>query len=119
VIGHLVDSALNNEQRFVRAQLGGPLTFPGYAQDEWVKVQAHQERPWADLLTLWTVLNRHLVHVLVHLDPRTLETSCTIGSGAPVTLRYIAEDYVRHLRHHLAQVLTPEVAAGKAHLPYA
>ena len=119
VIGHLVDSALNNNQRFVRAQIAGPLVFPGYAQDEWVAVQAHQERLWADLLTLWTTLNRHLVHVLDHLDPRTLETPCTIGSGAPVTLRYIAEDYVRHLRHHLAQVLTPEVAAGKAHPPYA
>lgn len=119
VIGHLIDSALNNEQRFVRAQLGGALAFPGYAQEEWVRVQAHQERPWADLLTLWTTLNRHLVHVLAHIDPRTLETPCTIGSGAPVTLRYIAEDYVRHLRHHLAQVLTPEAAAGKAHPPYA
>jgi hypothetical protein len=119
VIGHLIDSALNNEQRFVRGQLGPALTFPGYAQDEWVKVQAHQERSWADLLTLWTVLNRHLIHVLEHFDARTLETPCTIGSGAPVTLRYIAEDYVRHLRHHLAQVLTPESAAGKAHPPFA
>ena len=107
VIGHLVDSALNNQQRFVRAQLGGPLVFPGYAQEEWVKVQAHQERSWADLLSLWTVLNRHLAHVVAHIDPRTLETPCTIGSGAPVTLRYIAEDYVRHLRHHLAQILMP------------
>ena len=104
VIGHLIDSALNNEQRFERAQLGPALTFPGYAQEEWVRVQAHQERPWADLLTLWTVLNRHLAHVLTHLDPRTLETPCTIGSGTPVSLRYVAEDYVRHLRHHLAQV---------------
>jgi hypothetical protein len=111
VIGHLVDSALNNQQRFVRGQLGSPLVLPGYAQEEWVRVQAHQERSWGDLLTLWTALNRHLVHVLDHLDPRTLETPCTIGSGAPVTLRYLAEDYVVHLRHHLAQVLTPDVLA--------
>ena len=111
VIGHLVDSALNNQQRFVRGQLGSPLVLPGYAQEDWVRVQAHQARSWADLLTLWTVLNRHLVHVLDHLDPRTLETPCTIGGGSPVTLRYIAEDYVVHLRHHLAQVLTPDVLA--------
>jgi DinB family protein len=119
VIGHLIDSALNNQQRFVRAQLGAPLSFPGYAQEEWVAAQAYQQRSWAELLTLWTVLNRHLAHVVAHIDPKALETPCTIGAGAPVTLRFIAEDYVRHLRHHLAQVLAPEVAAGKTHPPYA
>lgn len=119
VIGHLIDSALNNQQRFVRAQLDTSLTFPGYAQDAWVAAQAYQERSWADLLALWTALNRHLAHVIAHIDPRSLETPCTIGAGAPVTLRFVAEDYVRHLRHHLAQVLNPDVAAGKEHPPYA
>jgi hypothetical protein len=106
VIGHLVDSASNNAQRFVRAQLAPSLTFPGYAQEEWVATQAYQERPWTELLTLWTALNRHVAHVLAHVDPRALETPCTIGGGEPVTLAFVAEDYLRHLRHHLAQVLT-------------
>jgi hypothetical protein len=119
VIGHLIDSAVNNQQRFVRAQLGDSLSFPGYAQEEWVAAQAYQRRSWAELLTLWTALNRHLAHVVAHIDPNTLETPCIIGGGAPVTLRFIAEDYVRHLRHHLAQVLTPDLAAGRSHPPYA
>jgi hypothetical protein len=119
VIGHLIDSAFNNHQRFVRAQLGPSLTFPGYTQDAWVAAQAYQERSWADILTLWAEVNRHLAHVIAHIHRHALVTPCTIGQGAPVTLRFVAEDYVRHLHHHLAQVLNPEAAEGKAHLPYA
>lgn len=119
VIGRLIDSAFNNQQRFVRAQLGPSLSFPGYAQDAWVAAQGYQERSWADLLALWAALNRHLAHVIARIEPRSLDTPCAIGTGAPVTLRFIAQDYVRHLRHHLEQVLSPESAAGKTHAPYA
>jgi hypothetical protein len=34
VIGHLIDSAANNHQRFVRAQFRDDLVFPGYEQEE-------------------------------------------------------------------------------------
>jgi len=119
VIGHLLDSAFNNHQRFVRAQLGPSLTFPGYAQEAWVAASAYQERSWADLVTLWSEVNRHLAHVIAHIEPGALGTPCTIGQGAPVTLRFVAEDYVRHLHHHLAQITSPEAAAGRTHHPYA
>jgi hypothetical protein len=33
ILGHLIDSAGNNHQRFVRAQLQGELRFPGYEQE--------------------------------------------------------------------------------------
>src|SRR5260221_551307 len=112
VIGHLIDSAFNNEQRFVRAQLGPSLSFPGYAQDAWVATQAYGERSWADVLALWSEVNRHLAHVIAHIEPRALGTPCTIGEGAPVTLRFVAEDYVRHLHHHLAQVLPQAATSG-------
>jgi hypothetical protein len=110
VIGHLVDSAVNNHQRFVRAQLAPSLAFPGYAQESWVAAQAYGERSWTDIVELWSVLNRHLAHVVAHVEPRALATSCAIGEGAPVTLAFVAEDYVRHLRHHLAQVLGASLA---------
>ena len=119
VMGHLIDSAFNNHQRFVRAQLGPSLSFPGYTQDAWVAAQAYQERPWAEIVTLWAEVNRHLAHVITHIQRHALVTPCTIGQGAPVTLRFVAEDYVRHLHHHLAQVISPEAAEGKTHLPYA
>ena len=119
IMGHLIDSALNNHQRFVRAQLSSSLSFPGYTQDAWVNAQHYQERPWADIVTLWAEVNRHLAHVIAHIERHALVTPCTIGQGAPVTLRFVAEDYVRHLHHHLAQVIHPEAAEGKTHLPYA
>ena len=33
LVGHLIDSASNNHQRFVRARWQDDLVFPGYAQD--------------------------------------------------------------------------------------
>jgi hypothetical protein len=105
VLGHLIDSAANNHQRFVRAQLSSSLAFPGYEQEAWVGRQGYQERPWAELVALWAALNRHLAHVVARVDPRSLDTPCAIGSDAPVPLRFVAEDYVRHLRHHLEQII--------------
>lgn len=104
VIGHLIDSASNNHQRFVRASLESSLEFPGYDQDGNVRVQALQEANWAELVTLWSAYNRYLAHVIAHLPPDKLETPCRIGSGGPVTLQFIATDYLRHLLHHLNQL---------------
>ena len=106
VMGHLVDSAFNNHQRFVRAQLSSSLSFPGYTQDSWVTAQAYQDRSWADILRLWVEVNRHLAHVIGRTSRHALVTPCSIGEGAPVTLRFVMEDYLRHLHHHLAQVLS-------------
>jgi DinB superfamily len=104
VIGHLIDSASNNHQRFVRAALQGSLEFPGYDQDGCVRVQAVQEAPWPLLITLWTNYNLYLAHVIAHLPPAQLPALCKIGDGAPVTLKFLAEDYLAHLLHHLGQV---------------
>jgi hypothetical protein len=104
-MGHLIDSAFNNHQRFVRAQLSSSLSFPGYTQDSWVTAQGYQDKPWAEILTLWAEVNRHLAHVIGRISRHRLVTPCAIGEGAPVTLRFVLEDYVRHLHHHLAQVV--------------
>jgi hypothetical protein len=59
VVGHLIDSAANNHQRFVRAQWTDDLLCPTYAQDEWVRTQRYQEAPWPDLVELFRTYNRH------------------------------------------------------------
>lgn len=104
VLGHLIDSASNNHQRFVRASLQGSLEFPGYDQDGMVRLQAIQEAPWTALVALWVAYNRFLAHVIAHLPADKLEAPCRIGSGQPVTLRFLVEDYVAHLLHHLRQI---------------
>ena len=104
VLGHLIDSASNNHQRFVRAALQTALDFPGYDQDGCVRVQAVEEADWTLLVSLWAGYNRYLAHVIAHLPVSKLETLCRIGSDEPVTLRFLAEDYLRHLLHHLGQI---------------
>jgi DinB family protein len=104
VIGHLVDSASNNHQRFVRAQQASALSFPRYMQDAWVGLQHYNERSWDDVLALWHAYNLHLAHVISRIPESQRQVPCTIESPEPVTLGYLASDYVVHLRHHLAQV---------------
>ena len=105
ILGHLIDSAFNNEQRFVRAQMTERLVWPGYDQDRWVSVQKHKDRPWSELVQLWEQLNRHVAHVMANVPRGRLNTQCVIGDSDPVTLEWLMSDYVRHLRHHLDQIL--------------
>lgn len=104
LIGHLIDSASNNHQRFVRAALQASLDFPGYEQDDCVRVQAPQEGDWELLVSLWAAYNRYLAHVIAHLPESKLGTLCRIGAEEAVTLDFLAKDYVRHLLHHLGQI---------------
>jgi hypothetical protein len=59
ILGHLLDSAVNNHHRFVRAQQVEELTFPAYAQEHWVRSQGYGERPWS-------VLSFKAMHLAVH-----------------------------------------------------
>jgi len=104
VIGHLIDSASNNHQRFVRAALQPSLDFPGYDQDGCVRVQAVQQADWSALVALWAAYNRFLAHIIAHLPASKLDTVCRIGSGEPVTLGFLTTDYLTHLVHHLRQI---------------
>jgi hypothetical protein len=104
VLGHLIDSASNNHQRFVRAALQPSLDFPGYDQDGNVRVQVPQEADWALLVSLWATYNRYLAHIIARLPASKLETICRIGSGKPVTLGFVATDYLKHLLRHMDQI---------------
>jgi len=104
ILGHLMDSACNNHHRFVRAQMVDDFTFPGYDQDEWVRRQDYNSKPWVELIELWRLYNRHVSHAIRGIAEDKLETTCRIGSGEPVTLGFIAEDYLTHMKHHLEQL---------------
>src|SRR5919109_2457390 len=71
IIGHLIDSASNNHQRFVRAQLQDDLVFPGYLQDRWVEVQRYRDAPWPDLVALWRTFNLHIARVMESVPEET------------------------------------------------
>jgi hypothetical protein len=105
ILGHLIDSAANNHQRFVRAQSVPSLEFPNYEQEFWVATQAYAAEPWPDLVNLWLLLNRHLLHVVKAMPAEVLSHECVIGGRPAVTLEALAADYLRHLDNHLAQLL--------------
>ena len=115
IIGHLVDSASNNHGRFVRAQLGDDLFFPGYDQAAWVSVQQYSAADWSELIALWRTFNSHIAHVVeripqdVATQPRAYHNLDeiawkTVPREQPATLEYFVRDYVAHMKHHLAQI---------------
>src|SRR5581483_2977227 len=115
IIGHLIDSASNNHQRFVRAQFQSDLTFPGYEQDAWVAAQKYQDASWSELVALWAGFNRHLARVMaavpddIRLTPRARHNLDRLAwrpvpSNEPATIDYFMAHYVGHLKHHLAQI---------------
>jgi hypothetical protein len=104
ILGHLIDSAANNHQRFVRAQLAEELVFPGYSQMDWVSCQGYAQEGWEALVQLWSAANRHLAHVVARIPAGALERPCRIGGGAAVTLGFLVDDYIRHMEHHLEQI---------------
>ena len=104
ILGHLVDSASNNHQRFVRAQEGTEMRGPGYAQDHWVAAQEYQGRDWQELIALWEAYNLHLAHGIRAIPAPRLATPCIIADREPVTLLYVVQDYLDHLKHHLRQI---------------
>ena len=105
ILGHLIDSATNNHQRFVRAQMTDALTFPGYEQDEWVRRQDYNAKPWNELVELWRLFNRHVAHIIRNLSEEKIQTPVRIGQAAePMALGLIVEDYLTHMRHRLHQL---------------
>jgi hypothetical protein len=104
ILGHLIDSASNNHQRFVRAQEGTEFSGPRYEQEHWVGSQDYASSSWPELVEFWRLYNRHLAHVIERIPEERLNVSCRIGPAEPVTLGFVVEDYLTHLKHHLRQI---------------
>ncbi len=105
IVGHLLDSAANNRQRFVRGAIDGEYAGPKYAQDAWVAAHGYAGQPWEILLRWWTTEHEILAAVVECIPEERLEASCVVGEDAPVTLRFLIEDYVSHQRWHLSQIV--------------
>lgn len=103
-LGHMIDSAANNHQRFVRAQYGDktPISYDG---DAWVKVQEYNSESAIVLLEVWKNYNLHLAHVISKIPSDKYNVLFNADAKEPVTLEWIVNDYVKHLEHHLKQIL--------------
>lgn len=107
ILGHLLDSACNNQQKFVRALIApdGHVDFVGYRQDEWVAIQGYQNASWDALLQLWYHYNVQLAHFIAQIPEAGRSNTVSIDGVGPFRIDFIAPDYVEHLRHHLKAII--------------
>src|SRR6185312_15990354 len=72
IIGHLIDSAQINLQRFVRCTYEENFKLT-YEQVEWVQAQHYQDADIGDLLALWQSLNHQIIRVLTNYPTDRLQ----------------------------------------------
>ena len=102
IVGHLVDSASNNHQRFARLRMGDLDSFPGYEAEAWVKAQDYDGFDFAALAGLWRQYNAFLLH-LAATTPETAAGNTWTSEGKTLTLESLVNDYYEHLSLHMEQ----------------
>lgn len=110
IVRHLLDSAANNRQRFVRARIEGAYAGPTYAQEPWVNAHGYAEQPWETLLQWWATEHEILMAIVDRIPANRLEALCTVEGEAPVTLKFLIEDYILHQQEHMKQIVAPPPA---------
>jgi hypothetical protein len=105
ILGHLLDSAANNRQRFVRAAIDGQYSGPNYAQDAWLAAHGYEYESWETLLRWWRTEHEILAAVVDRIPDDRLDAKCRVGDGPVITLRSLVEDYLAHHRQHFQQLI--------------
>lgn len=108
ILGHLVDSGLNNARRFVAGQYEDAPEIV-YNQNHWVAIGHYQEYSYQDLVGLFVAVNRHIIHLLRHTPAS--QAARPVKTQELHSIEWLAADYLKHLRHHLHQVLDLEPVA--------
>lgn len=115
IMGHLIDSALNNHRRFILMQINDDLIFDGYEQDKWVELQNYAIKDLQTLVETWEILNLNIISALMEIDMSFWDKKFEnhsfdkilwqpVSRENPVTPEYFVKDYFGHLTHHLKQI---------------
>ena len=104
VIGHLVDSAQNNLRRFICGQYETPAPLIVYDQDFWVNANQYQNMDRQDIIQLWRLLNLRICAVLENMPEGNYGKECNTGTLR--SIEWLAADYVKHMKHHINQVIS-------------
>jgi hypothetical protein len=99
MVGHLIDSASNNHQRFIRLQIDERVTLPGYEAEAWNSITKIKSFNYKSLIDLWKLYNDYLLHILDVMDPKCLK-NIWISANGDKELEFIIKDYFRHLEWH-------------------
>lgn len=105
ILGHLIDSAINNLQRFTEIQYSEkPYKIRPYNQDASVKYNDYQNKNSQNLFDLWLHLNRHILEIIKNQTDNTLEYQLILPNGTLTNLQFLIEDYIDHLFYHVSQI---------------
>lgn len=107
ILGHLIDSGHNNLRRFICGQYENQPPHITYNQDFWVAANNYQASKKDDVITLWRLINERIYTVLITMPEEKYMSECNTGRHTTelYSLEFLAIDYVRHLKHHLNQIL--------------
>ena len=104
VLGHLIDSAQNNLRRFICGQYETQPPHITYQQDFWVASNDYQRMSREDVLALWRLINLRICAVLENMPEKNYSKEC--NTGTLHTLEWLAQDYLKHLKHHINQIIS-------------
>jgi len=115
ILGHLIDSSINNTVRFVKGQFQDNLIFSGYQQNEWVHAQNYQAAKWNFIIDLWKLNNLQIIRIVEYIPVDVLSkmysehnfediSGHTLPKGTTASLEYFIKDYYMHMKHHLNQI---------------
>jgi hypothetical protein len=107
ILGHLIDSASNNHNRLLRIQYENEPVI-AYDRDQWNRLSYHQELDTGHLINLWTALNFHLYEIASRIPGKDLQRAGLLANGQKYPLYWYISDYIRHLEHHLRQIVKYE-----------
>lgn len=107
ILGHLIDSAVNNLKRFTEIQFESkPYKIIAYKQDELVMANHYQDSDSSELIDLWVALNSRILFIMKQQSNESLDSEIEFYTGERSDLRFLMTDYVTHMEHHMNQINT-------------
>lgn len=107
VLGHLIDSGHNNLRRFICGQYESAPPKVIYEQDFWVNANGYQNVSQQEVIEQWSTINDRISAVLLNMPKENYSKLCDTGKGEVQlrSLEWLAADYVKHMKHHLNQII--------------
>jgi hypothetical protein len=104
ILGHLIDSAANNHQRFIRIQFENEPAI-AYDQDNWNLYSYYNHLDKEHVISFWEKYNRHLLEIVKRIPDHNLQLTSIYSNNEKVTLGWLINDYVAHMEYHLGQIV--------------
>ncbi len=106
ILGHLIDSGINNLQRFTEIQFEEkPYPIRKYNQTALVKVNNYQNAKSQELIEFWLAINNRIKQIIDLQTEKTLNYKIEIEKARISDLKFLIKDYLNHLEHHLHQIM--------------